>query len=142
MILDLIRSAVDAVEADLAEGLDHPFVENRPKRARLEAWAVVYPGDGRRILRTFSPDGWLSGVYYVSAPKGAGDNPRGGCLVLGSLNGLSVDPPWGTRDVLPAPGRLVLFPSYIPHATIPTKSNDARICISFDVAIPVRPGER
>jgi hypothetical protein len=80
-------------------------------------------------------DGWLSGVYYVSVPKISSANPRAGCLVLGSLehNGPSVDPAWGTRDVDPVPGRLVLFPSYIPHATIPTKSTDQRICISFDV---------
>ena len=66
-------------------------------------------------------DGRLSGVYYVSVPKTSSVNPRAGCLVLVSSehNGPSVDPPWGTRDVHPVPGRLVLFPSYIPHATIP-----------------------
>jgi tetratricopeptide (TPR) repeat protein len=140
VVLDLIRSAVDAVEASLAEGFDHPFVERRPKRARLRAWAVVVPGDGRQVAH-IHPDGWLSGVYYVSVPQSARDSLRGGCLVLGSLDikELSVDPPWGIRDIRPVPGRLVLFPSYIPHATIPTKSNDARICISFDV-IPVRSG--
>jgi hypothetical protein len=60
--------------------------------------------------------------------------------VLGSLEikGVRVDPPWGIRDIHPVPGRLVMFPSYIPHATIPTKSNEERICISFDV-IPVKP---
>jgi Flp pilus assembly protein TadD len=132
--LDLIRLAVDEFETSLPEGLKDPFVTERPKQAWLHAWGVVYPGDGRQISHIHD-DGWLSGVYYVSAPKTSSGNPRGGCLVLGSLedNGPSVDPPWGTRDVRPIPGRLVLFPSYIPHATIPTKSTDQRICISFDV---------
>jgi Flp pilus assembly protein TadD len=139
LVLDLIRSAVDAVEASLADGFDDPFVERRPKRARLEAWAVVYPGEGRQVAH-IHPDGWLSGIYYVSVPKSACDSLRGGCLVLGSLEikGVRVDPPWGIRDIHPVPGRLVMFPSYIPHATIPTKSNEERICISFDV-IPVKP---
>src|SRR5262249_62083733 len=47
VLLDLIRLAVDAFEANLADGPGHPFVERRPKRARLDAWAVLYPGDGR-----------------------------------------------------------------------------------------------
>jgi Flp pilus assembly protein TadD len=138
ILLSLIRSAIDAFEASLPTGLDHPFVEKRPKRARLESWAVVYPSDGRQTSH-IHPDGWLSGVYYVSAPKTSCDDQRSGCLVLGALDlkGLSVDPPWGTRDVHPAPGRLILFPSYIPHAVIPTQSADARICIAFDV-VPSR----
>jgi Flp pilus assembly protein TadD len=137
-VLDLIRLAVDGFEVSLPAGLRDPFVTERPKQAWLHAWAVVYPGDGRQMSHIHD-DGWLSGVYYVSVPKTSSGNPRAGCLVLGSLehNGPSVDPPWGTRDIRPVPGRLVLFPSYIPHATIPTKSTDQRICISFDV-IPTR----
>jgi Flp pilus assembly protein TadD len=130
-VLDLIRSAVDRFEISLPEGLKDPFVTERPNEVRLHAWAVVYPGDGRQMSHIHD-DGWLSGVYYVTVPKPASGNPRGGCLVLGSLEP-SAEPPWGTRDIRPVPGRLVLFPSYLPHATIPTKSTDQRICISFDV---------
>jgi Flp pilus assembly protein TadD len=139
-VLELIRSAVDGFEVSLPAGLRDPFVTERPKQAWLHAWAVVYPSDGRQMSHIHD-DGWLSGVYYVSVPKTSRGNPRAGCLVLGSLerNGPSVDPPWGTRDVHPVPGRLVLFPSYIPHATIPTKSTDRRICISFDVVAAVLP---
>jgi hypothetical protein len=37
-------------------------------------------------------------------------------------------------EIEPVPGRLVLFPSYVPHATIPPGSSDgARICVTFDV---------
>ena len=138
-LLDLIRLAVDGFEVRLPAGLKDPFVTERPKQAWLHAWAVVYPGDGRQISHIHD-DGWLSGVYYVSAPKTSSGSPRAGCLVLGSLeyNGSSVDPPWGTRDISPIPGRLVLFPSYIPHATIPTKSTDRRICVSFDVVAAAR----
>jgi Flp pilus assembly protein TadD len=134
IVLDLIRSEVDRFEVSLPEGLKDPFVTERPNQARLHAWAVVYPGDGRQMSHIHD-DGWLSGVYYVTVPKISNGDPRAGCLVLGSLehNGPSVDPPWGTRDIRPVPGRLVLFPSYLPHATIPTKSTDQRICISFDV---------
>jgi uncharacterized protein (TIGR02466 family) len=133
-VITLIRLAVDAFEANLTEELDHPFIKSRPERAWLNAWAVVYPGDGRQVAH-IHPHSWLTGVYYVSAPKPSCEHPRGGCLVLGALEmeGLNIDPPWGIRDIIPSPGRLVLFPSYVPHATIPTGSTDRRICIAFNV---------
>ena len=131
-VIDLIRLAVDAFEANLTEEHDHPFVKSRPERARLNAWAVVYPGDGRQVSHVH-PKGWLSGVYYVSAPKTSCEDLRNGCLVLGAMEMEGLNAPWGNRDISPAPGRLVLFPSYVPHATIPTGSTDRRICISFDV---------
>src|SRR6476646_10216143 len=92
-----------------------------------------FPGDGRQAAH-IHPYGWLSGVYYVSVPKTSSEDLRNGCLVLGAMEeGLNVDPPWGIRYISPAPGLLVLFPSYVPHATIPTRSPDRRICIAFDV---------
>jgi hypothetical protein len=138
VILERIRCAVDVFEANLIKGLDHPFVERRPQRARLDAWAVVYSDNGRQDSHIHS-SGWLSGVYYVSAHSS--DNMRCGCLVLGSLESdeTKLDPPWGTRDIRPVRGRLVLFPSYVPHATIPTQSTQTRICIAFDV-VPIQRG--
>jgi uncharacterized protein (TIGR02466 family) len=133
-VITQIRSAVDAFEANLTEELDHPFINRRPKRAWLSAWGVVYSGASRQVAH-IHPDSWLSGVYYVSAPKPSSQEARNGCLALGALEieGVNVAPPWGVRDINPVPGRLVLFPSYVPHATIPTRSNDRRICIAFDV---------
>ncbi len=84
--------------------------------------------------------GWLSGVYYVTAPKlSHGDDVRAGCLALGSLDlPEGRESPWGIRDIRPAPCRLVLFPSFVPHATLPTKSPEPRICVAFDV-VPAAP---
>jgi len=132
-LLAQIQLAVTRFATSLTEGLDHPFIKRRPERARLNAWAVVYPGDGRQAAHIHRY-GWLSGVYYVSTPKTSCEDLRKGCLVLGAMEeGLNVDPPWGIREISPTAGRLVLFPSYVPHATIPTRSPDRRICIGFDV---------
>ena len=49
-----------------------------------------------------------------------------------------VDPPWETREIEPVPGRLVLFPSYVPHATQPSGLEGERISIAFDV-VPTKP---
>ena len=139
-LLDQVRLAVDAAEAKLAEGRDDDlFCAIRPRRAWICAWSVVKPSDGHQTPHIHS-SGWLSGVYYVSIPRTTGhDDPRSGYLVLGSLPSAYADmvPPWGLRHIQPVPGRLVMFPSHVPHATIPTGSTEPRICIAFDV-IPLK----
>ena len=38
-----------------------------------------------------------------------------------------------TRAFQPAPGLMVLFPSYMFHETIPFESSETRISIAFDI---------
>jgi tetratricopeptide (TPR) repeat protein len=138
-LIDLIRSAVEAYAAALPEGSDDPFVAARPEKAGLDAWAVVYPGEAYQE-RHIHAAGWLSGIYYVSVPEITGSDARAGCLALGTLNPFEAkEPPWGVRNIRPMPGQLIMFPSFIPHATIPTKSPGSRICVAFDV-VPLRAG--
>lgn len=137
LLLDLIRSTIDRFVAKMPGTFPTSFIEARPEKAWLNAWAVVYSSEGHQVAHIHA-DAWLSGIYYVSAPE-AGDGRRDGCLVLGEVD-LQGIPPWGTRDISPAPGKLVLFPSFIPHGTIPTHSPEPRICIAFDV-MPVTPAK-
>ncbi|MDP1838825.1 MAG: putative 2OG-Fe(II) oxygenase [Reyranella sp.] len=134
VLIGLLRAAVDAFTAGLPDRSDDPFIAARPETAAIHAWAVVYPGEGFQESHIHY-SGWLSGVYYVAAPKlSRRDDVRAGCLALGSLDlPEGREPPWGVRDIRPAPGRLVLFPSFVPHATLPTKSPEPRICVAFDV---------
>jgi uncharacterized protein (TIGR02466 family) len=127
-----IKQAVDAYERHIA-GLPYGFAIGRPARARLQSWAVVYGSDGRQTVHRH-PGGWLSGVFYVAAPRPQGENSYRGPLVIGAVDPVEgVEPPWGTMDVEPVPGRLVMFPSYLPHATEPTGIEGARISVAFDV---------
>jgi Putative 2OG-Fe(II) oxygenase len=126
-LLQLIRNAVDRYteKLDGMESADE-FITCRPKRARIASWAVVYPGAGCQRSH-FHPNGWLSGVFYVAAPSG-------GHLLLGAFDSKEVEhAPWKIEHLQPEPGFLALFPSFIPHATEPTHSEDLRICIAFDV---------
>jgi len=128
-----IRSAVDHYLAALPKG-SHPFSTTPPSRVRLNPWAVVYPQDGRQASH-FHARGWISGVAYVTAPRNAGESRYHGPLVLGESDSkqLPVPAPWGTREIEPVPGRIVLFPSFIPHATRPSGVAAKRICVAFDV---------
>jgi len=109
----------------------------RPALAHLDAWAVVYGAEGQQTPHRH-PRSWVSGVYYAGAPRQPGEPAYRGSLQLGVLperDGIA--PPWGTREIEPVPGRLVIFPSYVPHATQATGIDGARISVAFDV-VPVR----
>jgi tetratricopeptide (TPR) repeat protein len=132
-LLRQIRQAVEAYEQRLIDFGDELFL-HRPGRARVEPWAMVCGSEGRQNSHVH-PRGWVTGVYYVSAPRPDGANAYRGPLVIGAVGSRqTVKPPWGTREIEPVPGRLVLFPSYVPHATLPSGVPGDRISIAFDVA--------
>lgn len=82
----------------------------------------------------FHPEGWLSSAFYVETPDAALERAdREGWIRFGQ-------PPYPTRPALPAehfvrpkPGRLVLFPSYMWHGTVPFTTDESRMTIAFDV---------
>ncbi len=133
-LLRSIQDAVDDYEARLARRPE-PFARGRPAEARLQSWAVVSDGHGYQRPHAH-PDGWLSGVYFVTAPLDGGRFR--GDLLLGAHDDLApgMPPPWRVRRIEPRPGRLVMFPSYLPHATAPSGCDDLRISVAFDV-VPV-----
>ena len=123
-----IREAVDRYEAQLvASGVGDPFIADRPERVALTPWAVVYPGEGRQRSHIHAP-GWVSGVYYVAAPAG-------GELLLGEMDEADAPggAPWAVKRIQPRANLLVLFPSFVPHATQATHADELRICVAFDV---------
>jgi tetratricopeptide (TPR) repeat protein len=130
-LMQQIRAAVDRYSDRLPARSSLALV--RPKKVRLVAWAVVYGGEGRQESHRH-PGGWISGVYYVSAERPAGQRNYRGALQLGVLpTAVAMSPPWGMREIEPVPGRLVLFPSYVPHATMPPGMEGARVSVAFDV---------
>ncbi|HWD29288.1 MAG TPA: putative 2OG-Fe(II) oxygenase [Rhizomicrobium sp.] len=124
------KTAVEAYIAAMAGRAD-PWIASAPASATLFPWAVVYGAAGRQTAHRH-PAGWLSGVYYVSAPRE--DDGYRGALLLGEPDkDLGVPAPWGVQRIEPIPGRLVLFPSFVTHATDACGSDGQRISIAFDV---------
>lgn len=132
-LIERLKAAVDAYVRRL-DASGNSLAAGRPQRARLVPWAVICGRAGRQKVHRH-PFGWLSGVYYVTAQRPSGENAYRGPLIVGALDpeAHGIDPPWGTREIEPVPGRLVLFPSYFPHATEPSGIDGARISIAFDV---------
>lgn len=131
----LLASIGEAVCA-YADGLsgDHPFVAGRPVRAALQAWALVFEGEGRQVSHRH-PGGWMTGVYYVRSPEAReSGTPRPGALRIGAPErSAGFDPPWPIVEIAPEPGLLALFPSFVPHETISSGRDEKRISVAFDV---------
>jgi predicted Zn-dependent protease len=80
------------------------------------------------------PEGWISSCYYVALPKAVEDTQaRQGWIKFGEpALDVSLKKPI-RRAIQPRPGRLVLFPSYMWHGTIPFHDSEPRTTIAFDV---------
>lgn len=137
-LTDQIKKAVDAFEPLCSHGA-YAGAARGPKVASLRVWAVVSGAQAYQKVHRH-PEGWASGVFYVSAPRATGNDRYAGSLVLGALDPVDhgIDPPWETMEIEPLPGRLVLFPSYVPHTTLPTGATGARIVVAFDVVLASR----
>lgn len=80
--------------------------------------------------------GLISGTYYVTVPYDpADDGSAGGCLSLGSAVGLipGHSPCWPTLDIKPEPGMAVMFPSHLFHGVAPSRSEQPRVAVAFDM---------
>lgn len=116
---------------------NHPLLRFRRDRLIRFAgsWSVKLRPGGCHSNHVH-PLGWISSAFYVSLPRRAADEPgNSGWFTLGqpdSRLGLDV-PPW--REVEPKVGRLVLFPSWMWHGTVPFREGE-RMTVAFDVAPP------
>ena len=130
-----IEQAINSYIAALSTDPNHPFLARQSRDFRYAgAWSCLMRGQGFHTNH-LHPEGWISSCYYVTVPKET-DNQQtcNGWIKFGepSLN-LPLKNPI-RRAVQPVPGRLVLFPSYMWHGTIPLQASSPRTTIAFDVA--------
>lgn len=134
-----IEEAISSYMADLPADERHPFLGRRRNHFQYSgAWSSLLKDQGFHVNH-LHPLGWISSCYYVTVPQETKDAvARHGWIKFGEpgLPGLeaSMKNPI-RRAVQPIPGRLVLFPSYMWHGTIPFHSASARTTIAFD-AVP------
>jgi hypothetical protein len=112
----------------------HPWSRSHTADFRVEAWAVLTSSDGYHKPHLHNAS-WLSGTFYVTRP--AELRADAGQLVFGPPAELptSLYALWPIRRIDPDPGKLVLFPSYMSHATNPTNADEPRICVAFNAIL-------
>jgi len=131
-----IEEALSSYIADLPADDRHPFLARRARNFRYAgAWSSLLRDRGFHVNH-LHPVGWISSCYYVTVPEETKDpETRNGWIKFGEP---SLQVPLKNairRAVQPVPGRLVLFPSYMWHGTIPLRAPSPRTTIAFD-AIP------
>ncbi|WP_395648121.1 tetratricopeptide repeat protein [Terricaulis sp.] len=117
---------------DLMRDPDHPWSGRKTGNYRLSgSWSVKLKGGGFHINH-LHPAGWISSAYYVYLPPAVHEGQQG-WIKFG-------EPRWPTpgctieKVIQPRAGRLVLFPSYMWHGTIPFEAGE-RMTAPFD-AVP------
>ncbi|MEO8301029.1 MAG: tetratricopeptide repeat protein, partial [Rhizomicrobium sp.] len=115
-----IDQAVERYIAELADDPEHPFLSRRARNFRYAgSWSSRLRDSGFHVNH-LHPMGWISSCYYVAVPDAAKDeSTRQGWIKFGepSFDVVLKNPV--RRAIQPVPGRLVLFPSYMWHGTIP-----------------------
>ena len=136
-LVERLRSRIDACIAvyisRLQENADHPFLRRRsPRFGYSGSWSSRLHDCGFHDNH-FHHKGWISSAYYIALPDAVTDETeKQGWIKFG-------EPPFGgikdpiRRTVRPQSGRLVLFPSYMWHGTVPFHSTQARTTVAFDV---------
>jgi tetratricopeptide (TPR) repeat protein len=144
---DLTREADPVIQA-LFKALDAPirnymaFIGNGTDALRRRnrgayrfngGWSVRLRSAGYHASHVH-PRGWISSAFYVDLPDGmAQASTQDGCLAFGEPSIATEPPLHAQRVVRPEPGKLVLFPSYFWHGTVPFHSEKTRLTVAFDV---------
>jgi len=94
------------------------------------AWSVRLKPGGYHAAHVH-PEGWLSSACYIEVPDAVGGEGHPGWIGFGGPP-FALDLPHQHFEK-PEPGKLVLFPSYMWHATVPFQGDQSRLTIAFDV---------
>ena len=127
-----IEDAVLQYISSISAGADHPLVTRRAEGYAFSgSWSSQLRSGGFHINH-LHPGGWISSCYYVDVPAAVRDEREcKGWIKFGQPSfDVGLEP---VRAIQPVPGRLVLFPSYMWHGTIPFEDNSVRTTIAFDV---------
>jgi tetratricopeptide (TPR) repeat protein len=134
-ILQAFEAPIEEYRRRLGRDLSHPLTMRNDGSTRSRftgAWSVRLKRLGHHVNH-FHPDGWISSAYYVEVPPETADaTARSGWIKFGEPR-YEVPGATAERLVQPAPGRLVLFPSYMWHGTTAIHGDSPRMSIAFDV---------
>lgn len=117
---------------ELPRGHEHIYVRRRTGNFQFSgSWSSRLKDCGYHTNH-IHPGGWISSCYYVALPETIKvENEKQGWIKFGQP--LMRPDMLVRRAIQPVEGRLILFPSYMWHGTIPFRSQTARTTIAFDI---------
>jgi len=106
------------------------------KPVLVSAWTIKQSSGDYQVLH--SHDAHISGNIYLDVPEETENSKNlDGCLefrfpVIKNPSKFILTDSW---TVTPQKGKMVLFPSYLPHTVYPWKGNGHRIILAWDVKL-------
>ena len=142
-VIVALRDALERAVHDYVEGLrdeaTHPFLQRKSARIRFSgSWSVRLESAGHHVNH-FHQEGWISSAFYISLPQSVAQPREGGTAGFIQFGEPPAELELGLtprRVLQPRLGRLVLFPSYLWHGTVPYEDRAPRLTVAFD-AIPI-----
>ncbi len=127
-----VQKPITEYRASIGFAGGHPLRERNRGEAQLSGcWSVRLQRGGFHVNH-IHPEGWISSAYYVEVPREVEDElARPGWIKFGEPR-YPVPDATAERMVRPKPGRLVLFPSYLWHGTMPISGSEPRMTMAFD----------
>ncbi len=138
--LAALAQPIAAYRDSLGHDPKHPLQARNDGSAELiGCWSVRLHRGGYHVNHVH-PEGWLSSAYYVETPAEIESTAeRAGWIQFGEPR-FPIAGAAPVKFVKPEAGKLVLFPSYMWHGTVPIRGDEARMTIAFDVVTrPARP---
>lgn len=130
----MIEAAVSDYIDALPRDMDHIFLKRRADSFRFSgSWSVRLRPEGFHLNHVHS-EGWISSCYYVGLPASVANETRKEGWIKFGETGLGL----GERELIattvkPEVGKLILFPSYLYHGTVPFADESPRTTVAFDV---------
>lgn len=130
----MIAAAVSAYIKALPDDGSHVFLKRKTASFRYAgSWSVRLRSQGFHLNHVHS-EGWISSCYYVGLPPAVESSAdRQGWIKFGETGFLNDDREQTALCIKPEVGKLILFPSYMFHGTIPFEDTQPRTTIAFDV---------
>jgi uncharacterized protein (TIGR02466 family) len=129
-----VDAPLQAHMAKLGTGTDPIRRRNTFKYHIQGAWSVRLRSGGFHKDH-YHPEGWISSAFYVEVPDAVEGDDKQGWIRFGQPPFITDPPLPPDHYIKPKAGRLVLFPSYMWHGTVPFTTDEARMSIAFD-AVP------
>ena len=112
---------------------------------KLSAWAMVYSNGGYATVHTH-PNCQFSGVFYVNTGEQSDEVTATGTSIKAGdiefvdtrgsgafqVKGLNLQP---AARITPKTGRLIVFPSWLPHFVHPVRGDSTRISVACNSKI-------
>lgn len=103
----------------------------KDKEIRLNGnMLYIEPGNGARWH--WHPWGWLTGILYLQTGVG------GEFILHAAHQSTNINQSWfHPYEIHPKAGDLLIFPSYLGHEVLTHHGPGTRLCLPFDLTIPV-----